>query len=78
MKYRNILLFNGLWFANKLWKVKDFTHKISRNAGVGIAYVEWIGLVVVVKVALARLPLTRHPLDQPRKPRNWNMKHILI
>jgi hypothetical protein len=49
---------------------KRFTHKIGGDAGVGIAYVEWVGLVVVVKVALARLPLTRHPLDQPRNPRN--------
>jgi hypothetical protein len=70
MKYRNFVLFNGLCFTNKLRKVKDFTHKIGGNAGVGIAYVEWIGLVVVVEVALARLPLTRHPLHQARKPRN--------
>jgi hypothetical protein len=32
--------------------------------------VEWVGLVVIVEVALARLPLTRHPLDQARYPRN--------
>ncbi len=51
---------------------KRFTHKIGGNAGVGIANVEWVGLVVVVKVALARLPLTRHPLHQARNPRNWN------
>jgi len=66
----NEVLFNGWCFANKLRKVKDFTHKIGGNAGVGIADVEWIGLVVIVEVALARLPLTRHPLDQARYPRN--------
>ncbi len=64
------MLFNGLCFTIKLWKVKDFTHKIGGDAGVGIADVERVGLVVVVKVALARLPLTRHPLHQARKPRN--------